>query len=228
MRINKYLAHIGYCSRRKADELIKLGKVGVNGKKAALGQDVSDSEEITVDGVNLKNTRIKTSVYILNKPKGVVSTAADENNRKTVVGLIKSEERLYPVGRLDLNSTGLILLTNDGDLAYKLTHPKFEVEKEYQVKLNSPLNSSQITKLEAGIRFRKVNYQADKITPAGHSSYSIVLHEGKNREIRKMIQAVGNEVIELKRVRIGNLELADLKEGDFRKLNPEEINKLAG
>lgn len=226
MRINKYLAHIGYCSRRKADELIKAGKVVVNGKKAVLGQDVSDSNEITIDGVDLKHAKAKTSIYILNKPKGVVSTVADENNRKTVVDLIGGKQRLYPVGRLDLNSTGLILLTNDGDLAYKLTHPKFEVEKEYQAKLNSPIDGSQISKLEAGIRLRKVNYQADKITPIGHSSYSIVLHEGKNREIRKMIQAVGNEVIELKRIRIGNLTLSDLKEGDSRQLSTEEIAKL--
>lgn len=226
MRINKYLSHIGYCSRRKADELIKAGKTTVNGQKAVLGQAVSANDEISVDGNVLKQAETKPSVYILNKPRGVVSTTVDENNRTTVVDLIATKKRLYPVGRLDQSSTGLILLTNDGDLAYKLTHPKFEVEKEYQVKLILPLDGSQIARLEAGIRFRKVNYRADKITPIGHNSYAIVLHEGKNREIRKMIQAVGSEVIELKRVRIGSLELGDLKEGDSRQLNSNEVRRL--
>src|SRR3989338_7503172 len=137
MRINKYLSRTGYCSRRKADELISAGKITINGKKAVLGQNVSDSDEISAGSKRLNYKEVSVMVYAVNKPRGVVSTAIDEQNRQTVVGLVGVNQRLYPVGRLDKNSTGLILLTNNGDLSHKLTHPKFEVEKEYEVKLNS-------------------------------------------------------------------------------------------
>ena len=226
MRINKYLSRTGYCSRRKADELISAGKITINGKKAVLGQNVSDSDEISAGSKTLNYKEVSVVVYAVNKPRGVVSTAIDEQNRQTVVGLVGVNQRLYPVGRLDKNSTGLILLTNNGDLAHKLTHPKFEVEKEYEVKLNSVIDEDAIAKLTRGIKFRGINYQADSIIQTGHNRYNIILHEGKNREIRKMMQAVGAEVLELKRVRIGNLELGDLKEGENRKLTAEEITKL--
>ena len=226
MRINKYLAHVGYCSRRKADEFIHAGKVVVNSNKAVLGQNVSPSDEIKVDNNLIKNKTIVSMVYALNKPKGVVSTTNDEKSRRSVVDLIKSKERLYPVGRLDKNSTGLILMTNNGDLAYQLTHPKFEVEKEYEVLLNSSIENNKIGKLISGIYYKGINYKADRITKIVHNKYSIILHEGKNREIRKMIQAIGKEVVELRRIRIGKLELGDLKDGEYKKLTEQEIKRL--
>lgn len=226
MRINKYLARVGYCSRRKADELVSAGKISVNNKMAVLGQNVSEDDKIKINNKLLKIVRSEPIIYALNKPKRIVSTVKDEKNRPSVTDLIKINQRFYPIGRLDKNSTGLILLTNNGDLAYKLTHPKFEVEKEYEVKLNNSIKNDKIEKLTSGISFRGTEYQADQVTRIGHNKYSIVLHEGKNREIRKMMQAIGREVLELKRIRLGNLKLGDLKEGEYKQLDEIDVNKL--
>ncbi|MFA6171465.1 MAG: pseudouridine synthase [Patescibacteria group bacterium] len=229
--LQKYIAQSGFSSRRRAEELIRQGKVIVNEKVAKLGDKIDEENlpEIFVDGRELRLPEAK--IYIkLNKPAGYTSTAARFKGEKNVFSLVKVKERLFIVGRLDKASRGLILLTNDGELANKLTHPRYEKEKEY-IAIVSGKNidtKKAVSQFSAGIdigegdgivRAKRVKYQSG-------GKFSIVLTEGKKRQIRRMFKALGLEVMDLIRVRIGKLGLGSLKEGEWKKLTGEEIKKL--
>lgn len=231
MRLNKYIAHAGIASRRKADELTVNGNVKVNGLvMRELGYEVLPDDSVEVNGRQIKiSTKM---VYImLNKPKGYITTTEDEQNRPTVLDLVKDiDQRLYPIGRLDFNTSGLLLMTNDGDLAYKLTHPKHKIYKTYRARVNGVLSQEKAAMLRNGVDIggyvtAKANVrilkQAERSTIV-----EIQIFEGKNRQIRKMCTAVGNKVIDLERVAVGDLELRHLKEGHYRKLTREEIEYL--
>ena len=231
MRINKYLANSGICSRRAADELINEGHVKVNGKVCSLGTDVNvGSDTVSVNGkiVNLVKTY---EYYIMNKPKGYICTVKDEKGRKTVMDLLPQNiKRLFPVGRLDCDSEGLLILTNDGDLTFKLTHPKNEIPKTYIVKTEKPLTAEDINKLRAGVvidgeKTKKCNIKLIESTDNG-TKIHITITEGKNRQIRKMIESIGNNVVFLKRNKIGDLRLSGLNRGEVRKLSAVEVDYL--
>ena len=230
MRINKFLSTSGVASRRGADQLIIDGKVKVNGKVCEVGQEIELSDTVTVNGqvVNLIN---KFDYYIMNKPKGYVCTVKDDKGRKTVMDLLpNNDKRIFPVGRLDYDSEGLLILTNDGDLAFRLTHPKNEIPKTYVVRTENPINEQAITKLRMGVyidnvKTKKCNVKVLEQTKA-YTKLSITITEGKNRQIRKMIDAVGGNVVFLKRTKIGDLELHGLNRGEVRSLTPYEINYL--
>ena len=230
-RIQKIIAKSGFCSRRKAEELILAGKVKVNGEVIReLGYKADFNDEIMVD--NRPITTEEKVVYMLNKPKNVISSVSDDKGRKCVTDLIESKYRLYPLGRLDYDSSGLILLSNDGELMQKLIHPKYEVEKVYEVKIDGLISDNEIKKLEKGVKIDDYISAPAKITLTDRnnnrktSSLLVCIHEGKNREIRKMFEAVGYKVIRLHRIKEGNLELGDLKSGEYRQLKPFEIKKL--
>lgn len=213
MRLNKFLSQAGMASRRGADRLIEQGLVTVNGKVAKLGEKVMGKEKILINNEAIKTIEGKEYI-MLYKPVGIVSTAADEQGRQKVVDLVKTKNRLYPVGRLDINSEGLIILTNDGDLALKLTHPKFHMEKEYEVTCDKNVTE------------RRVNPGINKITRANKNTMTIVMYEGKKRQIRNMCWEAGLRVKVLKRVRVGSLNLGDLLPGEYRDLTPKEITNL--
>lgn len=213
MRLNKFLAQAGVASRRAVDRLISEGKVSVDGKVATLGQQVKGQEKMIVEEKEIKSIEEK-EYFMLHKEVGVVSTASDEMGRKKVTDVVKSKKRLYPVGRLDQDSEGLILLTNDGDLALRLTHPKFHLEKEYEVTLDRKIGNK---KIDTGI---------NKITKINKNMMTIVMYEGKKRQIRLMCWEAGLRVKKLKRVRIGNLRLGDLGPGEYRSLTPREVESL--
>lgn len=231
MRLNKYIAASGLASRRKADELIKEGKVCINGKILdELGYDVAPDDVVEVNGNLIEPA--KNYIYImLNKPKGYITSAADDKGRPTVMDLVNDlDGRLFPVGRLDYNTSGLLLLTNDGEFAYHLTHPKHQVEKIYLAKISGTLSEQRITKLRKGVDIGgfitsparvKVLRQMEKT-----ALVEIRIYEGKNRQIRRMFAVVGNKVIELERIAIGDLQLGHLKAGHYRKLAPREIEYL--
>ena len=230
-RLQKIIAHSGICSRRKAEELILAGKVKVNGEVIReLGYKADFNDEIMVD--NRPITTEEKVVYMLNKPKNVISSVSDDKGRKCVTDLIESKYRLYPLGRLDYDSSGLILLSNDGELMQKLIHPKYEVEKVYEVKIDGLISDNEIKKLEKGVKIDDYISAKAKITLTDRnnnrktSSLLVCIHEGKNREIRKMFETVGYKVIRLHRIKEGNLELGDLKSGEYRRLKPFEIKKL--
>jgi 23S rRNA pseudouridine2605 synthase len=225
-RLQKYIAKKGLASRRQVEQLITEGKVLVNGRAAVLGQKVTSRDQIVVNGRLIPSLVPEKLIYMLNKPLGIVSTSKAQDGERTVVNLIKSKQRLFPVGRLDKNTSGLILLTNDGEIAYQLTHPKFQIEKEYIVKVNRPLSGDHIKRLITGIKGKFNEYRADNVEEISHLVYKIVLHEGKNREVRRMMQLINREIISLKRVRIAKLNLGDLALGEYRLLNKEEINLL--
>lgn len=210
MRLNKFLANSGVASRRGADRLIENGLVSINGKIAKLGDKVTGQEKILVNNEAIKKAEDKEYI-MLYKPVGIVSTASDEVGRQKVTDLVKSKNRLYPVGRLDKDSEGLILLTNDGDLALKLTHPKFHLEKEYEVTTDKNITE------------RRIKTGINKIIRVNRNKMSIVMYEGKKRQIRNMCWEAGLRVKVLKRVRVGNLLLGNLKAGEYRKLSPQEI-----
>ena len=230
MRLNKFLAACGIASRRDCDKLIAEGRVCVNGKAAVLGVDVSDSDCVTVDGrqVTLK----KNEYYLLNKPKGYLSTVSDEKGRRTVLDLMPDTVgRIYPVGRLDYDSEGLLILTTDGELAQRLTHPSNEVPKTYLVKIEGTLKESDLNPLRSGIEIGG-GYVTKKCkahiveTNKQYTKIHMTITEGKNREIRKMFAAIGREVVLLKRIKVGELTLRGLDRGWWRKLNRQEVEYL--
>jgi 23S rRNA pseudouridine2605 synthase len=234
-RLQKILSHAGVSSRRAAEEMIVAGRVVVNGKVVReLGSRADpDVDEVLVDGVPVVRTRYR---YVaLNKPEGVVSTARDTHGRRTVIELVPGadEVQLHPVGRLDMDSEGLLLLTNDGHLTELLNHPRNEVEKEYLVRIDRPLGRSSIARLVRGIEDegeRLRAYAASEATPPDSTSdeawLRLVLREGKKREIKRMLQALDRQVLILRRVRIGPLWLGKLAPGKTRELDDDEVGRL--
>ena len=231
MRINKYIAQSGLCSRRKADELIANGNVKVNG--AAMkepGYDVQDGDTVEVNGRRIEAAA--APVYVLiNKPLGMVTTVSDDKGRLTVMEVVKDiDARLFPVGRLDYNTSGALIMTNDGDLAYRLTHPKHEVYKTYRARVAGVLSAEKMARLRKGVDIGGFVTSRAKVSVIKGNQHStiveIAIHEGKNRQVRKMFAAVGNPVQELERVAIGEIRLGHLKPGHYRKLTKEEIEYL--
>jgi len=228
-RLQKVIANLGYTSRRKAEELIINGKVKVNGKIiTSLGTKVKNSDTIEVENTILDNNK-DYEYYLLNKPRGVISSTNDEHNRKTIVDLVVSNQRIYPVGRLDYDTTGAIILTNDGYLANKLMHPSSNIEKTYIAKVSGLVTGYEIKKLREGIIIdgkktnkAKVNLKKyDKKTDK--STLELIIHEGRNHQVKKMFDAINHEVIKLKREKYANLDLTNLKSGEYRKLTNKEI-----
>ncbi len=229
MRLAKYLASAGIASRRAAEELIRAGRVTVGGETVtdpAFG--VGDCDVITFDGQQVAATESVTRVvYAVNKPLGVVSTASDPQGRPTIVSLVRTAARLYPVGRLDADTTGLILLTNDGDLAHRLTHPSFEVEKTYRARLGGgPVRDTALRRLRAGVQLEDGMTSPARVRRAGPNALELTIHEGRKRQVRRMCEAVGYRVLALERVRFGPLELGSLASGASRRLTAEEIAAL--
>lgn len=233
IRINKYLSQAGINSRRKCDDLIKKGLVAINGKKAVNGDKVNiDTDKITVSGrvINLDNQFV---YFILNKPLNYICTVRDEMNRKTVLDLLLPEDkkrRVYPVGRLDYDSTGLILLTNDGELTHKITHPKHHWLKTYEVQIKGDVKQSQIDKLKSGVDIDGYITKPAKIEIINKTKNNTLLKfqigEGKYRQIRRMCQSVGLEISSLHRTNIGPLSLEDLKIGEYKKISKSKLHNL--
>jgi len=231
MRLQKYIAECGVASRRKSEELIKQGRVKVNGITVSeMGVKVSDEDVVEVDGRRISLEQKK--VYImLNKPVGYISSVRDQFSRNTVVDLIKGvKERIYPVGRLDYDTSGLLLLTNDGDFAFRLTHPKHEMKKTYIAEVEGVPDSNDIESFQNGLRIEDYVTSPAELTvlekKKSSSIVKVVIHEGKNRQVRKMCDAIGHPVISLKRIAIGDLYLKGLPEGQWRYLKEEEIKML--
>jgi len=223
MRLQKFLAQAGIASRRQGEELIKAGKIKINGKiTTELGTKIDegiDAVEFQGKALNLKSSRI----YIaLNKPTGYICSI-DKTQGKSILDLVKIKERLYPVGRLDKDSSGLILLTNDGEFANQITHPRYHSSKEYFVVLNQDLRQEDIKKLERGMMIGGKKLQPVKVVMSKNKSARIILHEGINRQIRRMLGRLGYNVVKLKRIRIGKLELGNLPEGKWREIKKENV-----
>ena len=233
MRLNKFLSNSGLASRRKCDQLIEEGKVFVNGKQVTeLGSQINEKKDkVTVEGKTI--TLPSSFVYIkLNKPKGYACTAQDEKGRKTIYDLIDSEERLFSIGRLDYDTEGLILLTNDGDFANKVAHPKFNIDKEYRVTVEGEIKESEMAVMRKG-----VDVDGQRMPSAivnfisyenGNTKLSVIIDEGQNRQIRRMFEAIGKTIKLLKRVRIGQVRLGGLRRGDYKDLTEVELNSLVG
>src|SRR5690554_990840 len=230
-RLQKVMAHAGIASRRKAEQLILEGRVKVNGETVReLGRKVSPEDFIEVDG---KPIREEKKVYILlNKPVGYISTVDDPRGRRTVLDLVADvKERVYPVGRLDYDTSGLLILTNDGELTYKLTHPSFEVKKTYLVEVEGK-PGKELARLEKGVMLSDGMTApaavAEVKTDKNSTSFLLTIHEGRNRQVRRMCEAIGYPVKSLKRIKFAFLELADLPEGKYRYLTEKEIKNLQG
>jgi 23S rRNA pseudouridine2605 synthase len=227
MRLAKYLAHAGVASRRAATEIVRAGRVSVDGVR-----ELDPAREIVGQRVELDGARIAGPealvVYALNKPAGVVSTAHDRHGRRTVVELIAAEtRRLYPVGRLDAQTTGLILLTNDGELANLLTHPRYEVPKTYRATVaDGPVKRGALARLADGIELDDGPTSPARVTLVGADVIEIEIHEGRKRQVRRMCEAIGYRVLALQRVRFGPLELGGLAPGAYRRLSDDEIATL--
>ncbi len=231
-RLQKVIANLGYCSRRKAEELIKNGQVLVNGQVVnELGVKVKTSDSICVEGNILDNNK-NYEYYLLNKPRGVVTTTNDEFGRKTVLDLVISSNRIYPVGRLDYDTTGALLLTNDGNLANKLMHPSSNIEKTYIAKIEGVMNPTSIMKLKKGVVIDGYKTKPAKVKvksidkKMNKSIVQITITEGKNHQVKNMFEAVGHKVLKLKREKYAIFDVKDLKVGEYRKLTFKEIAVL--
>jgi len=225
IRINKYLSEIGYCSRRQADKLIEQGRIMVNSKEAVMGYKVQKDDVIHVDGEKIKHKKSKRIFIALNKPKGVVCTTnagVEENN---IIDFIKFRERIFPIGRLDKTTTGLILLTNDGDTANKILKTAYNNEKEYLVRVNRPISEDVLKKMSEGVAIVGKKTRKCKVEKLKSTEFKIILTQGLNRQIRRMCEYFDFRVVSLKRVRIMNIKL-DVKEGKYRLLNDKEISEL--
>ena len=229
-RLQKVIANSGYCSRRKAEELILEGKVFVNGSVIReLGTKVSHDDEIEVDGLSIKKDH-NYEYYLLYKPRGVVTTTNDDKGRKTVVDLIDTTARIYPVGRLDYDTTGVLLLTNDGVFANGLMHPANEIDKVYIAKVEGILSGYDVNRLKSGImidcrKTAKCHVKVRSIDKKKNTCIvELVIHEGRNHQVKKMIEAVGKKVIKLKRERFGIFDLSGLKASEYRRLTTKEVH----
>ena len=231
MRINKFLSSLGIASRRAIDKYIEEGRIKVNGVIASTGIDITEDDEIYIDNKKIETKRIEEKVYfMLNKPLEVLSASSDDRGRKTVVDLIKTDKRIFPIGRLDYMTSGLILLTNDGELFNRLVHPKSEIYKKYYIKVFGEVKKEEIEELKKGVlledgktlpaKISRIKYDKNK------TSMYISIREGRNRQIRRMIEKFGYKVLMLRREKIGELSLGDLKEGKYRELTKEEIEYL--
>lgn len=232
MRLQKYMAEAGIASRRKCEELIQAGRVKVNGQVAILGACVEPLQDLVeVDGEPLGKSQQKVTV-ILNKPRGVMCTAQDPQGRPTVCDYVKDlPVRVYNAGRLDYDSEGLLVMTNDGELAYKLTHPRFCMDKTYAAICDGLLTKAQIAALEQGVRLEDGPTHPAKVREVfklrnGNTAFNITIHEGRNRQVRRMLEAVGHETLALKRVALGPLRLGDLPSGTYRSLTAQEWDEL--
>ena len=231
MRINKFLSSLGIASRRAIDKYIEKGRIKVNGVIASTGIDVTEEDEIYIDNKKIETNRIEEKVYfMLNKPLEVLSASSDDRGRKTVVDLIKTDKRIFPIGRLDYMTSGLILLTNDGELFNRLVHPKSKIYKKYYIKVFGEVKKEEIEELKKGVLLEDGKTLPAKVSGIKYdknkTSMYISIREGRNRQIRRMIEKFGYKVLMLRREKIGELFLGDLKEGKYRELTREEIEYL--
>lgn len=232
MRLAKYLAHAGVASRRASEEIVRAGRVTVGGVRVTdPARDVDEHSGVEVDGIPIEGAEDRV-VYVLNKPKGVVSTAKDTHGRRTVVDLVqaKGDARLYPVGRLDADSTGLLLLTNDGALADHLTHPRNEVPKTYRVKVRAkgPVPARALRQLRDGVKLEDGMTAPARVRQLDPGVLEITIHEGRKHQVKRMCKEVGHPVMTLVRTKFGPLELGELKVGGVRRLTQQEIAQLRG
>jgi 23S rRNA pseudouridine2605 synthase len=224
MRLNAYLARAGVASRRKADELIKAGRVRVNGEPGQLNTFVQSSDRVEVDGEAVAKQQL--AHLLLYKPAGVVTTARDPQGRRTVVDLVPREPRVVPVGRLDAETTGALLLTNDGELAHRLAHPRYGVEKTYVVDVEDEPSDETIARLERGLELEDGMTAPARARRLGRSRIELTIHEGRNRQVRRMLEAVGHPVTRLHRSLYAGLGLEGLEPGAWRELEPSEVARL--
>ena len=227
-RLNKFLSEKGICSRREADRLVDEGKVMVNGVCAVMGQKVSSADEIVVDGKKVSTKQVKPVLIAVNKPAGIVCTTARFEGEKNIVDMVKYPTRIYPIGRLDKESEGLILMTNLGDLANEISKASNSHEKEYVVTVNNQVTESFLDKMRRGMHLEELN--ADTMpcvcTKTGNREFHIILKQGLNRQIRRMCAACGYRVETLKRIRIMNIHLGNIPQGNFRNVTDAEFDKL--
>lgn len=232
MRINKYIAHTGYCSRRDADQLVEEGRVRVDGDVVTKhGTRVREGQRVTVDGEEVHLRALEH--ILLNKPKDTISTTDDQKGRQTVLDVVGVPEEnpsgLFPVGRLDRNTTGVLLITNDGDLAHRLMHPRYEVAKIYYVRTQKPVKPHQIDRLRRGVELDDGPAAADQIAyldPNSKTDVALEIHEGRNRQIRRMMETLGHDIVQLERAKYASLTSGSLQRGEWRRLTYEEVDQL--
>jgi|TARA_Y100000310_G_C20631820_1_gene789061 23S rRNA pseudouridine2605 synthase len=224
-RVQKLMSNYGYCSRRKAEELIEKGRVKVNGKLISLGDGASEDDKISVDGKIISKEK---KVYVmLHKPINCITAVKDEKH-KTVLDFINIKERVFPIGRLDYTTSGLLLLTNDGDFANKVMHPRYETKKSYLAKLNQEIQDFQVKELKKGIVLEDGKTRPASVVVHDKDLIEITIHEGKNRIIKRMLKALRINTLSLKRTKVGNLSLGKLKPGEFKILDKKELEKMFG
>lgn len=234
IRLQKYLAECGIASRRKCEEFIEEGRVTINGRIAELGNKINpETDKIEFDGTLIKQVKKDFTYILLNKPIGVVTTAEDQFDRETVLDLVKVKTRVVPVGRLDMYTSGALILTDDGDFIYKVTHPKHEINKTYTVTLVGQVSNEDVEKLRQGVEIdggyitKPAKARIMKIDEEKNiSRVEITIHEGKNRQVRKMCEAIGKKVLALHRAKIGNLGVKDLKLGTWRYMTKREVEDI--
>jgi len=224
VRLNAYLARAGVASRRGADELIKAGRVRVNGEPGELNTFANAGDRVEVDGKQVSAQRL--TYVLLHKPAGLVTTASDPQGRPTVVGLVSLPERVVPVGRLDADTTGALLLTNDGQLAHRLAHPRYGVEKVYEVDVEGEPDDGSLRALAAGLELDDGRTAPARVRRLGPSRFELTLHEGRNRQVKRMCEAIGHPVIRLHRSAYAELTVEGLEPGQWRELEPSELKRL--